>query len=170
MDNRYALMRIGYQKKRIAPFILARAKSWLFDHFFVTSFSIFSHLSLFIFYNSFIHQDLTIDWDGFITSFKINFSLFYLFYFFSMNYFFYGKTFGQQLLGIGAINNTNFSPRKLTAWSSIQRSCANYVCFKLGLVLFLIPLLNKKSLSLADIISETHQSYSFYNEEKKIAA
>jgi hypothetical protein len=163
-------MRVGYQKKRIAPFIIARAKSCLIDHGLIFSFSIFTHLNFFIFYNEYVHQDLIMNWDGFFTALKINLSFFYLFYFFTMNYIFQGKTIGQQIVGIGSINNSNFSLKQISAWSSIQRSCANYICFKLGFFLFLIPLINKNNLSLADYISKTHQSYCYYSVKNKIAA
>lgn len=163
-------MRFGYQQKRLAPFMLARIKSWIVDHFMIFTFSTFVQFSLFSFYNEFIHQDLIINWPGFFTAYQINLSIFYLAYFFFMNYFFQGKTIGQVFVGIGSINNSNFSPKKISAWSSAQRSCANYLCFKLGFILFLIPLFNKKNLSLADFISQTHQSYSAYKVEQKEAA
>ena len=100
-------MRINNQKKRIAPFIIARAKSWSIDHIIIILASTMIHLSFLIFYNEFIHHDLVINWNGFFTAYKINLSLFYLGYFFSMNYFFHGQTVGQKIVGIGSINNTN---------------------------------------------------------------
>ena len=154
-------MRISYQKKANCTHFFSKAKSWLIDHTIIFLASTMIHLSFFIFYNEFIHQDLIINWDGFFTAYKINLSLFYLFYFFSMNYFFNGQTIGQKIIGIGSINDINFSPKQISAWSSIQRSCANYLCFKLGFVLFLIPLIHKKSLSLADVISKNSSKLLF---------
>lgn len=163
-------MKLSNQKRRMIPFLVVRAKSWLVDHLTILFASTAIHLSFFTFYNEFIHQDLVINWSGFYTAYKVNLSLFYLSYFFSMNYFFHGQTIGQKIFGIGSINNINFSPKQISAWSSIQRSCANYLCFKLGFILFLVPLIHKRNLSLADLISQTHQSYCSYQMKHDLAA
>lgn len=159
-------MRLSSRYKKIAPFIMARARSLVVDHLIVTAFSVVSHFFLFYFLSAYTPLGLEFDLDGAFKAFEINFSFIYLSYFFAMNYFFNGQTIGQKLFSIGSINNKNFNPENMTLWSSIQRSSANYICLKLGLFLFLIPLFNKKNLSLADFISETHQSYSFYKNDQ----
>lgn len=164
-------MRISYRHKRIAPFIIARARSLVLDHLIICGLTILLHFFLLIFFSVYLPFGLDFDIEGALKSYEINFSLIYLTYFFGMNYFFNGQTWGQKLFSIGSINNKNFRPEQISLWSSIQRSSANYICFKLGLFLFLFPIFNKKNLSIADFISETHQSYSFYDdEESKTAA
>ena len=162
-------MRFSSRNKKIAPFIIARARSLVVDHLIVITVSIISHFFLFFFLSAHTPIGLEFDIEGAFKAFEINFSFIYLSYFFGMNYFFNGQTIGQKVFSIGSINNKNFSPENMTLWSSIQRSSANYICLKLGLFLFLFPLFNKKNLSLADFISETHQSYSFYKSEQLAA-
>ena len=159
-------MRISSRYKKIAPFIIARARALIVDHLIIVALSVISHFFLFSFLSSHTPVGLEFNIDGAFKALEINFSLIYLSYFFAMNYFFNGQTMGQKVFAIGSINNKNFNPDNMTLWSSIQRSSANYICLKLGLFLFLIPLFNKKNLSLADFISETHQSYSYYKNDQ----
>ena len=160
-------MKLSQQSKRLLPFYKARIKSWVIDHLLILSLSTFIYVSFYFYFINILPEEVVFSFDGSIVAFKLILSFSYLAYFFFMNYYFQGKTIGQLYTGIGSINNYNFTMKQLSAWSCIQRSAANYICFKLYFIFFLIPLINKNQKSFADIVSNTHQTYSFYQSERQ---
>ena len=163
-------MGLKNQTKRLSPFLKARIASWFVDHVILIVLNSFISLLIFLFLNKHLPHWLDFSLYGAKVAWQLNLSILYLSYFFGANYFFQGRTFGQSLFKIGAINNKNFKSKEISAWCSIQRSTANLFCFKLYGLPFLIPFFNESKKSLADIISDTHQSYSFYKVPVKVHA
>lgn len=79
--------------------------------------------------------------------------IFYGSYFFLSLYLSQGKTIGKTVMGLKVISHEN--PGEIYWWQALSRTIGYYAGYMSGLILFALPLTNKRRLGVQDWISTT---------------